>query len=126
MKTIRKAYAGQDYSKVVKRTQPNQSMSLQTILERFTRNEPLSIGKDVSYSESEDDLEKLIHLDPVDRAAYIRKMQEVQDKYNQQQADALKKMQEEERKKFLRKLEDEHEEASRPKKKRGASPPPAK
>lgn len=100
-----KKYKGQDFTKEEVLTVPNQSMSLQEIITRFIRNEPLAIGKDVSYHESEDDLEKLLRLDPVDKQAYIRQMQKVQDDFNAQEEARRLKMQEDARKEFLEKLE---------------------
>jgi hypothetical protein len=102
-----KFYKGQDYSKESKLTVPNQAMSLQEILNRFVRNEPLAIGKDVNYHESDDDLEKLARLDPVDKMAYIQKMQEVQDKFQAQEESRRLKMEEKARQEFLEKLEKE-------------------
>lgn len=65
---------------------PNQSMSLHEILERFTRNEELPIGRDVQYHESEDDLEKIAHMDLVDREEYADKFRETQKAYKKQEA----------------------------------------
>lgn len=78
---------------------PNQSLSLQEILQRFTRNEALPIGKDVQFHESEDDLEKLAHMDLVDKAEFAQKMADVQKDYDIQEkkkaAKAKKKLEEE-------------------------------
>lgn len=98
-----KTYTGQDFSKCEVLTQPNQAMSLKEMIERFTRNEPLEVGFNVNYHESDDDLEKLRRLDPVDRAAYIKRMEEVQAKYKEQEAEAEKALLEQERAKFLEK-----------------------
>jgi len=106
-----KKYKGQDYSKEVKLTVPNQSMSLEEILGRFVRNEPLQIGKDVNYHESDDDLEKLARLDPVDKTAYIRKMQEVQDKFQKQEEKRRIALEEKTRAEFLEKLKKEATQA---------------
>lgn len=113
----RTVYPGQDYSNEEVLTVPNQSMSLEEILNRFIRQEPLAIGKDVSYHESEDDLEKLQRLDPVDRQAYIKKMQAVQDQFNAQEEKRRLDMEEKARKEFLEKLErDAMEKRPKPKK----------
>lgn len=64
---------------------PNQSMSLQEILERFTRGEPLNIGRDVQYHESDDDLEKLQTKDLVDKAEYVEKMKQTQKDFEKQE-----------------------------------------
>lgn len=69
---------------------PNQAMSLQEILERFTRNEALPIGQDVQYHESDDDLEKISHMDLVDKAEYVEKLQETQKLYKAQEAKKAK------------------------------------
>lgn len=73
-----------------KMTVPNQSMSIQEILERFTRDEALPIGQDVQYHESEDDLEKIAHMDLVDREEYTDKLKEVQKAYKVQEAKKAK------------------------------------
>lgn len=64
---------------------PDQSLSLQEILDRFTRGEPLEIGKDVQYHESDDDLEKVSHMDLVDKAEFIEKQKETQRAYDKQE-----------------------------------------
>jgi len=114
----RTMYKGQNYSKEVVLTLPNQALSLAEIIERFVRHEPLQIGKDVSYHESDDDLEKLQRLDPVDRMAYIRKMQDIQDKFKQQEEDRRIKLEEKTRAEFLENLKKEAQNA--------ATQPPAK
>lgn len=69
---------------------PNQAMTLHEILERFTRQEELPIGKDVQYHESEDDLEKVSHMDLVDRAEYIESLKETQKVFKTQEAKKAK------------------------------------
>lgn len=64
---------------------PNQSMSLQEILERFTRNEELPIGRDVEYHDSDDDLEKMSHMDLVDRAEYVDRLKQTQLDFEKQE-----------------------------------------
>lgn len=70
---------------------PDQSMSLEYILKRFTRGEPLPVGQNVQYgSEMESDfldvdLEKLAASDLVDKAEYVEKLQEVKAAYEKQQ-----------------------------------------
>lgn len=66
--------------------QPNQSMSLQEILERFTRNEALPIGREVNYHESEDDLEKVQHMDLVDREEFVNGLKETRKRFDSQEA----------------------------------------
>lgn len=64
---------------------PDMSLTLTEILDRFTRGEPLEIGQDASYHESEDDLEKIAHWDLVDRQEYIDKMKGVQARYEREE-----------------------------------------
>lgn len=64
---------------------PDQSLSLKTILERFTRNEPLPIGRDVSYHESDDDLEKVSNMDLVDKQEFIDKLKETRSNFDKQE-----------------------------------------
>lgn len=92
-----------------KQVVPNQSMSLQEILERFTRGEALAIGRGTpEYHESEDDLEKLKNSDLVDRQEYLDKLKATQGNYAKQEkrkeAARLKKLEEEERAKIAAKL----------------------
>lgn len=78
---------------------PDQSMSLETILARFTRGESVMVGKDVQYHESDDDLEKVSRMDLVDKAEYTEKLKqtqinfEKQEKLKDQRAKALLKAQ---------------------------------
>lgn len=97
---------GKSYEGEIELTVPDQTMSLREILERFTRNEPLPIGKEVSYHESEDDLEKIQHMDLVDRAEYVEKLKETQRKYDKQE----KARKEKERLEIRKKLEAEEAE----------------
>lgn len=65
---------------------PDQALSLVEILARFSRGEPLSIGKESTYYEdSEDDLEKLPYMDLVDKQEYIEKMKKLQRDYDSQE-----------------------------------------
>lgn len=65
---------------------PNQSLSIEEILQRFTRNEALPIGQEVQYHESDDDLEKISHMDLVDKAEYAETLKETQRVYKKQEA----------------------------------------
>lgn len=76
---------GKDFTGVKDITVPNQSMSLREILERFSRQERLPIEKPVSYFDSEHDLEKIRHLDLVDRADFISRMKAVKAQYEYEQ-----------------------------------------
>lgn len=64
---------------------PDQSMSLEEILSRFTRGEAVNVGKDVNYHESNDDLEKVSRMDLVDKAEYSEKLRQTQFDFNKQQ-----------------------------------------
>lgn len=64
---------------------PNQALSLRQILDRFTRQQALPIGKDGNYDEGEDDLEKLRHMDLVDKEEYIDRLKQTQIKYGKQE-----------------------------------------
>lgn len=61
---------------------PNQALSLQEIIERFTRGEALPIEKEFNYHESDDDLEKIRHMDLVDREEYMSALERVKARYN--------------------------------------------
>lgn len=65
--------------------QPNMSMSLQEILERFTRGESLDIGKEPSYDDGDEDLEKMAHMDLVDRQEYANKLKKTQKDFEKQE-----------------------------------------
>lgn len=69
---------------------PNMAMSLQEILERFTRGEPLEIGKEASYDDGDDDLEKVSHGDLVDRAEFVDKLKATSKAYEKQEKEKAK------------------------------------
>lgn len=91
---------------------PNQAMSLHEILERFTRNEQLPIGKETNYDDGEDDLEKMVHLDLVDRAEYVEKLEETQKMYKRQEAQREKAAKDKIAVEFKQKVEDDLKRAS--------------
>lgn len=101
---------GVDYSEEVDLVVPDQSMSLEEILYRFTRGESLPVGFDVNFDEDSDmsnplnvDLEKIANSDLVDREEFIDKLKDVQRRYNEQEkakAEAEAKRKEEEFKKL--------------------------
>lgn len=64
---------------------PNQALSLQEILERFTRNEPLEIGRETSYDDGPDDLEKVSKMDLVDREEFVDKLKHTKKQYEKQE-----------------------------------------
>lgn len=69
----------QDFSNDEVLTVPDQSMSLKTILERFTRRESLPIEKKGVYAEGLGDLEKMVKQDPVDLMEMAVQMKEQAD-----------------------------------------------
>lgn len=73
----------------VKQVQPDQSMSLEEILTRFTRNEALPIGKETFYDDddsmSDIDLEKVTSMDLVDKQELADKLEETKLKYDAQE-----------------------------------------
>lgn len=67
---------GQDFSGVKVVTVPNQAMTLEEIIKRFTRRESIPIEKDGVYLEGMGDLEKAAHADLTvqhERIAELRK-----------------------------------------------------
>lgn len=77
---------GVSFKGTKKNVVPSQAMSLQTILERFTRNEAVPVGRDVAYGDdNDDDLEKVKHMDLVDREEFVNKLKQTQTKYEKQE-----------------------------------------
>lgn len=77
-----------DWSKKVKLTVPDQALSLQDIIDRFTRKEPLPVGHSVSWGDDIDidsplavDLEKLLKSDIVDQKEHADRWKEITDRY---------------------------------------------
>lgn len=87
---------------------PNQALSLRQILERFTRNQAVPVGRDHSYDEGEDDLEKVAHMDLVDKAEFVEKLKQTQKDFEKQEkakaAAQRKKLEDEERQKIAEEL----------------------
>lgn len=84
---------GISFKGIKKMVQPNQSLSIREILKRFTRGEPLPIGnKSPQFYEGDDDLEKVRHMDLVDREEFIGKMKNVQKDYQKQEKDKAEKL----------------------------------
>lgn len=88
----RPIWPGLDLSKQEVLVVPDQSLSIQEILDRFTIGEELPIGRGVQYGEDEDmdnplnvDLEKMADADLVDKAEYTEKLREVQRRYEKQE-----------------------------------------
>lgn len=65
---------------------PNQAMSLQEIIKRFTRNEAVPVGRDAQYFEGDVDLDKIAHADLVDKAEFIEQQKATQKEYSKQEA----------------------------------------
>lgn len=94
---------GEDYSKIVSLVRPDQSLSLQEILDRFTRGESLPVefqaefGADDPDNPLNVDLEKLQHADLVEKAEYIEKLKAISENYRKQEASKAKKKADEDR-----------------------------
>lgn len=88
---------GQDFSNAVDQLVPDQSMSLQEIIKRFTRGEALPVGMETNPGDEDldnplnVDLEKLANADLVDKDEYKDKLKEVQRKYDAQEKAKAKK-----------------------------------
>jgi len=71
---------------------PDQSLTLREILERFTRGEPVAVGQDAVFDDdSDEDLEKLSHMDLVDKAEYVEKLKQVQKAHERQEKERERK-----------------------------------
>jgi len=68
-----------------KRVVPNMALSLEEILRRFTRGEPLEVGKEGQYDDGPEDLEKMAHADLVDREEFADKLKQTQKRYADQE-----------------------------------------
>lgn len=65
---------------------PDQSMTLEEILRRFTRGESLEIGRDPVFDEEgEDDLEKVQHMDLVERQEYVNRLKQTRVDFEKQE-----------------------------------------
>lgn len=71
---------------------PDQSLTLEEILRRFTRGEPLEIGRTdgVYDDEGEDDLEKVQHMDLVDREEFVDRLKETKKQFEKQEKQRAK------------------------------------
>lgn len=81
-------WKGVDYSKEEIQVIPDQSLSLEEILNRFVRNEELEIGQPTFFDtdeESLDDLEKIRYADLVDKDNYIKSLKEIQSKFENEE-----------------------------------------
>lgn len=72
---------------------PNQALSLRDIIERFTRNEAVPVGREVVWDDdAEIDLEKLSHADIVDKMEYRDEMIAKQKAYQKQEKRKAEKL----------------------------------
>lgn len=73
---------------------PDQGMSLNDILKRFTRGEAVPVGQPVHYEDAGDrfdiDVEKMQFADMTERAEFSKKLQEVRDEYDRQMKEKAK------------------------------------
>lgn len=69
---------------------PNMSMSLEEILRRFTRGEKLPIGNDGNFDDGDDDLEKISHMDLVDREEFTEKLRQTRKAWEHQEREKQK------------------------------------
>lgn len=80
---------GEDFTGVKDEVVPDESLSLEEILSRFTRGESLEVEHEGNYDDqTEVDLEKLKSADLVDRAEYVDRLKAVQKQYEEQEAQA--------------------------------------
>lgn len=116
--------AGVSYKGVKKIVQPNQSMSLEEILERFTRGEALPIGQQSAYDETDDigvDLEKIAKADLVDKEEFHDSLELTKRKYAQQEKNKKAEAEKKAKADYDKKIADEVEA-----KIKGSQPDPAK
>lgn len=64
---------------------PNQALTMQEILERFTRGEALPIGKEFNFWEGDEDLEKISKLDITQRMEFIEHQKDVKKRWEEQE-----------------------------------------
>lgn len=93
---IPKPSEGKSFKDVPHITVPDQSMSLEEILQRFTRGEAVPVGQPVEYgSDIEDflnvDLEKIANSDLTEKAEYISQLKEVKIAYERSEKLKAKK-----------------------------------
>lgn len=87
---------GADFSKEVDQVVPDQSLSLKQILDRFTRGEPVPVGRETTYgSEGEEDvldydLEKLKHSDLTEREEVIESLREKRSQFEEREKQKAK------------------------------------
>lgn len=89
--SLPKPSQGLDFKGIKKVTVPNQSMSLEEILTRFTRGEEIPIGQPTTYQDDENisshldvDFEKIQYMDLVDRDEFAKTLKQTIGDYNDQ------------------------------------------
>lgn len=87
---------GQSFKGVKHIVLPNQAMTLQQILDRFTRGQPLPIGQSTFGTEEENrsfgiDLEKLAFMDLAEKDEYKKQLDAVVARYNEIQTNEKKR-----------------------------------
>lgn len=116
--SIPKPSQGQSFEGTIDEVVPNQNMTLQEILDRFTRGEPLPVRQDVSYTGEDPnvsldnplhvDLEKMAVADMVDQDEFREMLNEVTSRYESQEkvrkANAAKEKAEAEEKAYREKI----------------------
>lgn len=109
--TIPKPSEGISFIGVKDEVVPDQSMSLQYILEKFTRGEPLAVAHPTSEGVQDEDLEKIRHADLVDKAAYSAKLEGIKKAHEKQEAKKAKAQKEKDEKEraeaFEKKVQEE-------------------
>ncbi|QCQ85060.1 hypothetical protein [Blackfly microvirus SF02] len=71
---------------------PDQTLSLQEIIERFTRGEALPIARAPVFDEDgEDDLEKVSHMDLVDKQEFVDSLKKTQLDFEKQEKKKARK-----------------------------------
>lgn len=84
-------WEGVDYTNEIDQVIPDQSMTLEEILTRFTRGETLPVGMEFADGDEEGDnplgvdLEKVKNSDLVDKAEFIEKLKDVQRQFDEQE-----------------------------------------
>lgn len=87
-----------DYKDQVRVTLPDQSLSLEDILDRFTRNESVPVGKHVQFDSEAEldsamtvDIEKIMRADLVERANYFDMLENVKKTFEKEEKARQKK-----------------------------------
>lgn len=93
------ASQGEDFTDVIDQVVPDQSMSLEEILHRFTRNESLPVAMQAEYGDDDIenplnvDLEKMATADLVDKEQFTDQLKEVKKAYEKQEKEKVSRKQ---------------------------------